>query len=101
MLRTLWNDDCGAGLLSSEFLFLYSTLVLGGVSGMVAMRQAGVSEFLESAQALLSLNQSYSLSGQSNCASSTAGSSASDGSNGIMLNSVAASNAHLSARPLD
>ena len=70
----LWNDDCGSGLLSAEWLFLFAILVLGIITGLVAVRQALISELTESAQALLALNQSFSFSGQSNCESSTAGS---------------------------
>jgi len=62
LLRKLWSDDCGA-LLASEFLFLFSMLVVGTVTGMTAMRQALVSEMVESGNALLALNQSYSFSG--------------------------------------
>jgi hypothetical protein len=101
LLRKFWDDDCGAGLLASELLFLYSVLVLGSVSGMVAMRQALLSELTEAAQSLMSLNQSFSLSGQSNCAASSAGSSASDSTNGIPLVSVPGSGHLTSQSPLD
>ena len=74
----LWNDDCGSGLLSAEWLFLFAILVLGIITGLVAVRQALISELTESAQALLALNQSFSFSGQSNCESSTAGSQFTD-----------------------
>jgi hypothetical protein len=101
LLRKLWEDDCGGGLLSAELLFLYSTLVLGTVSGLVAMRQALLSELTESAQSVLALNQSFSLSGQSSCQSSTAGSSASDSSNTIQLGSLAGSGGLVSQTPMD
>jgi hypothetical protein len=42
-----------------------------------------LSELSETAQSLLSLNQSLSLSGQTNCESSSAGSTASDSSDSI------------------
>ncbi len=101
ILRKLWDDDRGAGLVSSEVLFLYSLLLLGSVSGLVAMRQALVSEYTETAQSLLALNQSFSFSGQSNCAGSAAGSSASDSSNTIGLLSVSANGPLVSQTPMD
>jgi len=101
LLRTLWKDDCGGGLLSSELLFLYTTLVLGSISGLVAMRHALLSELVESGQALLALNQSYSFSGQANSQGSTGGSSATDMTNTITLTSVAPSNAVITGIPLD
>ena len=67
-----------------------SLLVVGTVSGLVAVRQALVSELTETANAIMALDQSYSFSGQSNCESSTAGSSFSDGVDSIMVGSTAA-----------
>ena len=40
MLRNLWNDDCGFGLLTAEFMFVFTILVLGIITGLVAVRQA-------------------------------------------------------------
>jgi hypothetical protein len=97
----LWNDDCGAGLITAEWLFLFTILVLGSITGLVAVRQALISELTESAQALLALNQSFSFSGQSNCESSTAGSSGSDTTNTINEVSVAASHAQINQAPCD
>jgi len=97
----LWNDDCGSGLITAEWLFLFVILVLGLISGLVAVRQALLSELIESAQALLALNQSYSFSGQTNCEASTAGSSASDTTNTIGEGSVSASTAAISQTPCD
>jgi hypothetical protein len=100
-LQALWEDDCGAGLVSSELLFLYSLLVLGGVGGLVAMRQALLSEWSETAQSLLGLNQSFSFTGQAGCEASTAGSAAGDTSDTITLSRAAASGAALSQTPMD
>jgi len=101
MIRKLWNDDCGSTLVTSELLFLFTILVLGLISGMVALRQAVLSELVETAQALLALNQSYSFSGQSNCESSTAGSAGSDTNNTINESSTAASPAIIAQTPCD
>jgi hypothetical protein len=101
LMRILWDDDCGGGLVTSELLFLFSTLVLGTVSGMVAVRQAALSELVETGQALMALNQSYSISGQSNTMASTAASSAVDATNTISLASSTGTNPVVSQIPLD
>jgi hypothetical protein len=75
LLRRLWSDDCGA-LLGAEWVFVGTILVLGTITGLVAVRQAVNSELTEFAQSVTALNQSYSFSGQANCAASTAGSQA-------------------------
>jgi hypothetical protein len=97
----LWNDDCGSGLVASELLFIFTIIVLGMITGLVALRQALISELTETAQALLALNQSYSFSGQTNCEASTAGSSASDTTNTIGEASVVPSTANISQLPCD
>src|SRR5581483_9043407 len=101
VLRRLWADDRGAGLVSSEVLFLYSVLLLGSVSGLVAMRQAVLSEWAETAQSLLALDKSYSFSGQSNGAATQAGTAAVDSTNTISLTSVPARGPLVSQTPMD
>src|SRR5947208_6937533 len=101
MIRKLWNDDCGSGLITGEWLFLFVLLVLGLITGLVAVRQAFISELVETAQALMALNQSYSFSGQSNCESSTAGSAASDTNNTISEASTSATPAVIAQTPCD
>jgi hypothetical protein len=89
LFKKLWSDDCG-GVLASEFLFLYTMMVVGSVSGLTAMRQALVSEMAESANSLMALNQSFSYSGVHLAGiASTAGSSATDQSNTVTLGSAA------------
>jgi hypothetical protein len=73
MLKRLWNDDCGA-VVMNEVLFLIALVVLGSVAGMVAMRNALVSQMSEAARSVMSLNMSYSFSGQSNARATTPGS---------------------------
>ena len=89
LMVKLYNDDAGA-LIASEWVFVATILVLGAITGLVAVRQAVLSELTEFANALVALNQSYSFSGQSNCQSSTAGSAFSDGVDSIMVGSTAA-----------
>src|SRR5438445_90021 len=73
LMLKLWKDDCGA-LIATEWVFVATILVLGSITGLVAVRQAVITELTDVANALLSLQQTYSISGQSNCESSTTGS---------------------------
>src|SRR5262249_37766722 len=77
MMLKLWADDGGA-LIATEWVFVATILVLGIITGLVAVRQPVISELPEFANAVLALNQSFSFSGQSNCKSSTGGSRALD-----------------------
>jgi len=108
MFRKLWNDDGGSGLITAEWLFIFAILVLGVITGLVAVRQALLSELVESAQAVLAINQSYSFSGQSNCEAITGGSSGididlTDSTNFLFFNnsSVPASIGIISQAPCD
>jgi Flp pilus assembly pilin Flp len=73
LMLKLWKDDCGA-LIATEWVFVATILVLGSITGLVMVRQAVLAEFQDMAQAIMSLDQSYSFTAQSNCESSTAGS---------------------------
>jgi hypothetical protein len=86
----LWKDDCGA-LIATEWVFVATILVLGIITGLIMVRQAVISELGDFANALLSLNQSFSFSGQSNCQSSTAGSGFIDRTDSINTASTVAS----------
>ena len=77
LVQKMWKDDYGA-LIATEWVFVATILVLGIITGLVAVRQAVISELTEFANAVMSLNQSFSFSGQSNCLSSTAGAQAID-----------------------
>ncbi len=100
-MRQLWNDDSGFAANTIEWGFMITILIVGLITGWVAMRQAILSELVETAQAILALNQSFSFSGQSNCESSTAGSSGSDTTNTIANGSTAASTATINQTPCD
>jgi hypothetical protein len=73
----LWNDDAGY-LLSAESVFLFTIVVLGLLTGWVAIRNSVVSELTEVSNAIASLDQAYNYSGLSNCNSFTNGSSMTD-----------------------
>jgi Flp pilus assembly pilin Flp len=77
LFQRLWKDDCGA-LIATEWVFVATILVLGIITGLIAVRQAVISELTEFANAVMALDQSFSFAGQSNCLSSTAGSAATD-----------------------
>ena len=81
-MKRLWADDGGA-LIATEWVFVATILILGIITGLIAVRQAVISELTEFANALMALDQSYSFAGQSNCLSSTAGSAATDSSDSI------------------
>ena len=97
----LWSDDQGA-LIATEWVFVATILILGIITGLVAVRQAVISELTEFANAVMALSQSYSFAGQSNCLASVAGSQATDVTNSIAESSVPADqNAIVEQAPCD
>jgi hypothetical protein len=100
LILNLWHDDGGA-LISLEWLLLALLLVFGIITGLVAVRQSLISELHEASQAINSLDQSFSFSGQSNCESSTAGSSGSDPSGRVVAKSVSPSQSSINQAPCD
>ena len=73
----LWNDDQGA-IISAEFLFVTTILVIGIVVGLSAVRDAINVELSELANALLALSQGFSINGTTNGNASADGSQAID-----------------------
>jgi hypothetical protein len=61
-LSRLWNDDCGA-LLAVEWVFIATILVIGSVTGLVAVRDAIVHELEDFAEALMRLSHCYHVHG--------------------------------------
>src|SRR5262249_17906233 len=104
LLKRLWNDDRGA-LIATEWVFVATLLVLGIITGLIAVRQAVLSELTEFSSTVIALNQSFSFAGQSNCLSSTAGSAAEDDNpptDPIILSSIdAAQTATVTQAPCD
>lgn len=86
LIYRLWKDDGGA-LIAIEWVFVATILVFGAIVGLVAVRQAVVSELTEFANAVMSLNQGYKINGQKNCQSSISGSETKDSSNKIEASS--------------
>lgn len=55
LLLKIWDDDAGA-LISLEFLFVATILVLGMSVGLTSLRQAINTELIELANAILALS---------------------------------------------
>ena len=77
LMRKLWRDDCGA-LISSEFLFVATILVIGVIIGLTNVRAAINAELTELGNAFLALSQGFTISGQSGSSASFEGSQAFD-----------------------
>jgi Flp pilus assembly pilin Flp len=58
LMSRLWKDDCGA-MLAVEWVFVATILVIGSITGLVAVRQAIIQELEEFAEAVLSLSTSW------------------------------------------
>lgn len=81
MLKKLWNDE--AGVVSIEYLFLATVVGLGVIIGFANLEYAINVEYTELANAILALNQGYTLVAQSGCKASRAGSAATDVANTV------------------
>src|SRR5947207_13620887 len=77
LVRKLWRDDCGA-LISAEFLFVATILVIGVIIGLTNVRAALNAELTELGNAFLALSQGFAISGQSGSAANVDGSQAFD-----------------------
>jgi Flp pilus assembly pilin Flp len=73
LMFRLWADDSGA-LIATEWAFVATVLVLSLVVGLKAVESAVEGELIDFANAVSSLNQSYSFGGSSGCCGSSAGS---------------------------
>jgi hypothetical protein len=58
LMSRLWTDDAGA-LLAVEWVFVATILILGSITGLVAVRQAIITELEEFAEAILELSTSW------------------------------------------
>ena len=45
-MRKLWNDDCGV-IISTEAAFFITITIFGIITGLVAVRQAVISELAQ------------------------------------------------------
>jgi Flp pilus assembly pilin Flp len=76
MLKKLWNDE--AGFVTLEYLFGATVLVIGLVVGLTALRNSINAEVSELGEAIMGLNQGYTIGTQSYCNSSVTGSNVID-----------------------
>jgi Flp pilus assembly pilin Flp len=77
LMRKFWRDDCGA-LISAEFLFVATILVIGVIIGLTNVRAALNAELTELGNAFLALSQGFAISGLSGSNGSVDGSQAFD-----------------------
>lgn len=76
MFAKLWNDE--SGVVAVEYLFLVTIVGIALAAGYGAFARAVNVEFLEVADAVLKLDQSYSYTGISTCASSSGATTVTD-----------------------
>lgn len=74
LLREFWNDELGA-VLSAEMVSVGTVAVLGTTVGLGALRDSVNEELVDTAKAIRSMDQSYSIPGRSGGGAWTAGSS--------------------------
>ena len=72
-MRNLWKDEAGF-IVSAELVLIATILVIGLIVGLSEVQTAVVHELNDVANAIGSLNQSYSFKGFSGCKSITFGS---------------------------
>ena len=60
LCRDLWCDECGA-LAGADYILALTILVIGGITGLVTVRDATVQNLGDIAVALESLDQSYTV----------------------------------------
>ena len=77
VLLRLWRDDSGA-LLSFEWILLATILVLAMVVGLKSVQQAVLNELEDLANAIGSINQTYTYSGVFGCCGSVGGATFTD-----------------------
>lgn len=77
LVKRLWQDDAGA-VITAEYLALGSIVALGGVSGLVAMRDASVAEMEEYGRSIRSVSQEYRIPAQASGSAYRGGTSVSD-----------------------
>ena len=59
MMTQIWNDE--SGILTFEWILLFTLLTIGIVGGVAVIRNAVNAESAEAANAMTALNQSYTI----------------------------------------
>ena len=59
LLNRVWSED--QGVLTFEWILLITVLVIGVVGGLSAVRDAVITELADVAEAVISLDQTYTI----------------------------------------
>jgi len=86
LFSKLWNDD--AGIVALEYLLVATIIGLGLVVGLSSLSAALNVELTELANAILSLDQSYSIAGQSSCVGTKSGVTVNDSNAGTVTYTI-------------
>ena len=89
LLARIWRDDRGA-VIAAEWVLVATILIIGAITGFIAVRQAIMAEVFDLSNHLHIGIQSYRFSGQSDCESGTAGSAFTNTGDFILVRSTAA-----------
>ena len=77
VVRSLWQDQCGA-VLTTEVVLVGTVLGTGTLVGLSGLRDTVVHELGDLSATIAELNQAYSYAGIQGCSAATAGSHAGD-----------------------
>lgn len=77
LISRLWSDDAGF-IVSAELVLVATIVVIGMITGLVAIRKDVTSELTEVGQSIAAVDQSWAYSSLSNCHSTTAGGGTTD-----------------------
>ena len=100
-LRTLWDDDGGA-VITPEWIMVSTILVIGVLTGFIAVRQTVMARAIDLANHAQVSNQSYSFSGQASCEAATGGAAFMfTGGDGLVVQSTTAVPGGVNAHPCD
>jgi Flp pilus assembly pilin Flp len=87
MFAKLWKDE--SGIVALEYLLLATIVALGLIVGLSNLEGALNAEFSELSNAILALNQGYSVLSQSGCKAFKAGSNATDTAGSVAFGATA------------
>jgi Flp pilus assembly pilin Flp len=90
LFSKMWQDD--AGVVGFEYLLVATIVSLSLVVGLGALSVALNSEFSELTNAILQLNQTYSIQAQSTCVSNNGGSQYTDSSHNVSYGNTSSLN---------
>jgi hypothetical protein len=89
LLARIWDDDRGA-VIAAEWILVATILIIGAITGFIAVRQAILAEVFDLANHVHSGAQSYGFTGQADCEAATPGSQFITSGDSILVKSTAA-----------